>query len=88
METEFITCQDIANAEQVIEKHGGIINNVWDCLSDHPGDYHPEDTPLSAIKSAAMGQNYYDARELSEAYQLMANIARAVADMTQVELPI
>lgn len=88
METEFITCQDIANAEQVIEKNGGIINNVWYYLTDNPMDYHPDETPLLSIDFAASQTSWEDARELSEAYQLMANIARAVADMTQVELPI
>ena len=88
MEIEYITSRDIANAEQVIEKHGEIINNVWDYLSNHPGDYHPDDTPLAAIKSAAALTSWEDARELFEAYQLMANIARAIADMTNVELPI
>lgn len=88
MATEYITSPDIENAKKVIEKHGEIINNVWDCLSDHLGEYHSEDTPLFAIKFAATQTRWEDARELSEAYQLLANIARAVADMTEVELPI
>ena len=78
-----ITPESIAEAKNNICDYEDIINNVWDCLSDAP-----DDTPEFAINETASHTDYYDAVKLAKAYQLLADIARAVADKTKIEFPI
>lgn len=80
--SKYLTSDFVLNALSVIEheSHRKIIVNMADWLKTV--------SPSSAIEYAADDTTYKDAMAVSEAYQLLADIAQAVADKTKVELPI
>ena len=82
-----ITPESIAEARNNIHEHGNILRSVWDYLSYPLADV-PDNTPEFAVNETASHTDYYDAVKLAKAYQLLADIAQAVADKTKVEFPI